>query len=55
MTKQQLRQYLVDEAEYPEDYVNEMDGYDLVEMWLHYNGIIGYAEDIIDVVKAAGA
>lgn len=51
MTKKELKEYLVDEAEYSEKYVENMSDYELFDAWLKYNGIIGYTCDIIDVVE----
>lgn len=53
MTKQELKDYLVEEAEWPESKVNEMDSYELLNHWLTYNGIIGYTQDILSVINAA--
>ena len=51
MTKKELKEYLVDEAEYSEERVNKMSNYELFDAWLRYNGIIGFTDDIIDVVN----
>lgn len=51
--KDELKQYLIDEAEYTESEVNEMDSTELLDSWLQYNGIIGYTDDIKDVIEAA--
>lgn len=53
MDKQELKNYLVDEAEYSIDEVNEMTDFDLVDNWLAWQGIVDWAEDIIEVIKAA--
>lgn len=53
MTYEKLKEYLVNEAEYSEETVNNMDGWDLLDAWLSYNGIIGYTSDVISVVEAA--
>lgn len=50
MTKKELKEYLVDEAEYSVQYVENMTDYELFDAWLKWNGIIGYTDDIIDVV-----
>lgn len=52
MTKEQLKCYLTEEAEYTQQEVDNMDDYQLLDAYLTWNGIIGYTEDIIDVVKA---
>ena len=51
MTKKELKEYLVDEAEYSESRVNRMTDEELFDAWLRWNGIIGYTWDIIDMVK----
>ena len=53
MTKGELQNYLIEEAEYEEEEVLAMSDYELVDNYLIYNGIIGYTGDIIDVIKAA--
>lgn len=53
MDKDELKQYLIDEAEYTESEVNEMDSTELLDSWLQYNGIIGYTDDIKDFIEAA--
>lgn len=53
MTKSELKEYLVNEAEYSEKKVEAMDKYEMVDAWLKYNGIIGFTEDIIEICKAA--
>ena len=53
MTKDELKDYLVCEAEYTDTEVESMTDFDLVDAYLTWNGIIGYTEDIIDVVRHA--
>lgn len=53
MDKDELKQYLIDEAEHTESEVNEMDSTELLDSWLQYNDIIGYTDDIKDVIEAA--
>lgn len=53
MTIEYLKNYLVDEAEYTIEEVEDMDSYDLVNAYLRWNGIINYTDDIINVVFAA--
>lgn len=54
MRKPELRAYLVDEAEYSEEDVNSMTDYEMLDAWLMYNGIIGYTEELTDVLSALG-
>lgn len=51
MNKEDLKDYLVYEAEYSEERVNDMSDFELFDVWLRYNGIIGYTYDIVDLVK----
>ena len=53
MTKEELKKYLIEEAEYKEARVNDMDAYVLFDKYLQWNGIIGYTEYIIDAFKGA--
>ena len=51
MTKEELKEYLVYDAEYSQFEVDNATDIELLDMWLRYNGIIGFTWDIIDVVK----
>ena len=53
MTKQELKNYLIDECEYTKSRVESMSAMAMVDRYLRYNGIIGYTEDVISVVEAA--
>ena len=53
MTKEELKEYLVYEAEYSQEEVDNMSDYELVDNYLSYEGIICYTQDILDVVAAA--
>ena len=53
MTKEELKEYLVGEAEYSQEEVDNMSNYELVDNYLTYEGIAGYTQDILDVVAAA--
>lgn len=53
MTREELKDYLINEAEYDIDEVEEMSPWGLVNAWLVYNGIINYTDDIVEVVHAA--
>lgn len=52
MTHEELKEYLIEEADYTEVTVNHMDAYDMFDAWLKYNGI-RYTNDIMEVVEAA--
>ncbi len=53
MDKNDLMEYLVEEAEYSESKVAEMTNTELLDHWLKYNGIYGFTDDIKDVIEAA--
>lgn len=53
MTKQELKNYLIDECEYTQSRVESMSAMDMVDRYLRYNGIIGFTEDIVNVVETA--
>lgn len=54
MKRAELREYLADEAKYSEEDVNNMTDYEMLDAWLIYNGIVGYTEELIDVLSALG-
>lgn len=54
MKRQELRDYLVDEAEYSEEDVAHMTDREMFDAWLIYNGICGFTDDILDVLEALG-
>ena len=44
----------LDEDDTSEDQeILEMSGYEFLDEWLRWNGIIGYTDDIINVIKVA--
>ena len=53
MTKDELKDYLVCEAGHTDAEVESMTDFELVDAYLTWNGIIGYTEDIVDVVRHA--
>lgn len=54
MKRHELREYLVYEAEYDEEDVSRMSDYEMFDAYLQYEGIIGYTEQICDVLEALG-
>lgn len=50
MNKKQLQNFLINEAEYDEEYVMDMDAYELIDRWLRYEGIIGFTYDIVETI-----
>lgn len=54
MKKQELIDYLVEEAEYKIEDVESMTDRELLDAWLLFNGIVNYTDDIIDVLEALG-
>ena len=53
MTKEELKETLVEDYEFDKADVETMSDYQLVDSWLRYNGIISYTYDILEVVSAA--
>lgn len=53
MTREELKDYLVCEADYSDAEVENMTDFQLVDAYLTWNGICGFTEDIIDVVRHA--
>lgn len=52
MTKEQLKDYLVYEAEYNREAVDAMSDYELLDAYLNFEGIIDFTDSIISVIKA---
>lgn len=52
-TRQDLITYLVNEAEYEPEELQELEPEELIDKFLMWNGIIGFTHDIINAVKAA--
>lgn len=53
MTQDDLRDYLVTEAEYDIEEAENLTSFELVDAWLEWNGIIGFTADILEMVAAA--
>lgn len=49
----ELKEYLIDEAEYDAEYVESLSPLELVDTYLQYNGICNFTEDILNLVKVA--
>ena len=49
----ELKEYLIDEAEYDADYVESLSPLELVNTYLQYNGVCNFTEDILNLVKVA--
>ena len=52
-TLEDLKNYLIEEADYNPTKVNHMTREELFEAYLTWNGIVGYTQDIIEAYKAA--
>lgn len=52
-TLEDLKNYLIEEAEMKPARVEAMDSRELVEAYCRWNGLIGFADEIIDVVLIA--
>lgn len=48
-----LKEYLIDEAEYDADYIESLSPLELVDTYLQYNGVCNFTEDILNLVKVA--
>lgn len=49
----ELKEYLIDEAEYDAGYVESLSPLELVDTYLQYNGVYNFTEDILNLVKVA--
>lgn len=49
----ELKEYLIDEAEYDADYVESLSPLELVDTYLQYNRVCNFTEDILNLVKVA--
>ena len=54
MKRAELKAYLVEEAEYSKEDISYMTDYEMLDAWLIYNGIVGYTEELINVLSALG-
>ena len=52
-TLEDLKNYLIEEADYEPIQVNNMTREELFDTYLTWNGIIGYTQDIMEAYKAA--
>ncbi len=53
MTREDLQDYLIEEAEYDKEDVMSMSAFELVDAYFTWNGVIGYTEDFLRAVCAA--
>lgn len=49
----ELKEYLIDEAEYDAGYVESLSPLELVDTYLQYNRVCNFTEDILNLVKVA--
>lgn len=49
----ELKEYLIDEAEYDADYIESLSPLELVDTYLQYNRVCNFTEDILNLVKVA--
>lgn len=52
-TLEDLKDYLIEEADYDLTQLNNMTREELFDAYLTWNGIIGYTQDIMEAYKAA--
>ena len=50
-TKKELDEYLINECEYTQSEVDNMDDRDKFDAYLRYEGIINFTDDIIALTK----
>ena len=53
MTKQDLKNYPIEEAEYSQAQVDAMSAWDMIDAYLRYEGLISWTDTIINVIEAA--
>ena len=53
MTQEDLKDFLIEEAEYTEHQVEEMDSFDLLNAYLEYQGMLGFTADVLSAVVGA--
>lgn len=53
MTKEELKELLLETGEYTQEQVDRMKSYELLNAILTWEGICGYTRDIINWVNAA--
>ena len=51
MTKEELKDYLITEAEYTQEEVDNMSDRDLFDKYLIYEGVVGFTSEIIDTCQ----
>ncbi len=50
----EIDKFLIQEAEYTYEQIMCMDGYEKLDTYLKYEGIYGYTDRIIEMVKSIG-
>lgn len=53
MTKEELQNFLIYEAEYDENEVENMTPFQLVDAYFSYEGVYGFTEDFLKATAAA--
>lgn len=51
MNKQELQDFLINEAEYDEEDVMQMSAYELFDKFIRYEGLIGWTDMLIETFK----
>lgn len=51
--KTSLKEYLIEEAEYEPEYIEDLSDKDLLDHYLQYIGVVGFTSDIINAVASA--
>lgn len=50
MTKEEIIDILINDAEYTQDEINDMSNFELFKAWCVWEGILGYSLDIWETV-----
>lgn len=54
MEHSRINNFLINEAEYLPEQVEAMDGYEKLDAYLNWEGIYGFTDEIIEMVKSIG-
>lgn len=52
MTKEEIKNHLVTEAEYTEEQVNDMSDYELIDAYLNWEGLINWTAEIVEIMES---
>lgn len=52
MTKEGIKDFLTTEAEYTEEQVNNMSDYELIDVYLRWEGLINWTSEIVEMMES---